>query len=121
MNNDIGEKLSAALGECQKEIEDAVTETLQETAKEALEVLKTNVKIPRKTGEYAEGFYMKKKTKGTNLAFLVRNKKYRIGHLLENPHKTRNKAKMSRAFPHWRDAQKVADTLPERLKEALSK
>jgi len=49
----------------------------------------------------------------------VANKVYRVGHLLENGHLTRNGGR-TKAYPHWKHAQDIANTLPDKIREVLN-
>ena len=54
---------------------------------------------------------------------MIYNKKHQITHLLEEGHgapKDGSKREYrTRKFPHWRAAQKKAETLPERIRRRL--
>ncbi len=118
---DCVEEIMNALEECAAETEKTIKSVVDTAARQALEKMKSNKKIPKDTGDYARGFFLKKKSKGTYYGYVLKNKKYRIAHLLEDGHITRNKKTKSRAFPHWIDAQKIADELPDKITEALKK
>lgn len=115
--------IAKSLGEYAENIEEAIEKTIVEVGEESTENLKNNPNVPEQTGEYKDGFYTKNiykgrgKKKGSH-KIIVANKKYRLTHLLENGHATRNGGR-TKVYPHWRDAQKVADTLPERIEEAI--
>lgn len=117
--------ITKSLEDYEEGVEERVEQTINEVAKDTLEDLKNNSIIPERSQDnnYKNSFFVKNiyKSRGREKGvckLVVTNKKYQIGHLLENGHATRN-GKRTKAFPHWVDAQKVADTLPERLKEAL--
>ncbi len=115
--------ITKSLEDYKEGVEEIIENVIHEVAEDTLEDLESNPIIPEQTGEYQKGFYLKNIYRGRGKGkgmhkIVVTNKKYQIGHLLENGHATRN-GKRTKAFPHWVDAQKVADTLPERLKEAL--
>ncbi len=119
----LADLIAKSLGEYAENIEEAIEKTIVEVGEEAVENLKNNPNVPEQTGGYKEGFYTKNiykgrgKTKGFH-KIVVANKKYRLTHLLEYGHATRNGGR-TKAYPHWRDAQKVADTLPDRMEEAI--
>ena len=115
--------ITKSLEDYKEGVEEIIENVIHEVAEDTLEDLESNPNVPEQTGDYHKGFYLKNIYKGRGKKkgkhkIVVANKKYQIGHLLENGHATRN-GKRTKAFPHWVDAQKVADTLPERLKEAL--
>ena len=125
--DDLARLIAKELEDYSEEIEEIVKETIEEVAKDALNSLKNDpvVKSLDGTGKYAKSFYIKNqyKTRGKNKGFhklVVHNKKYRIGHLLEYGHAKQNGGR-TRAYPHWDKAQKIADTLDERIKEAIEK
>lgn len=72
------------------EFDDTVNEVLgtaaDDTAKEAVEKLQNT--SPRRTGEYASGWRVKKLARGY---VVVHNTHYQLTHLLENGHVIRNK------------------------------
>ena len=121
------------------EVAETTIDEIKNVTKEALGTLKTHSKIPigrgvygkknklkgKKYGHYKDGFYSKNtiKSVGKNkgyFAMTVANRKWQIGHLLERGHAKRGGGR-TREFPHWIDAQKVADTLPERLARRLGR
>jgi hypothetical protein len=119
--------IAKELEEYSVEIEEVLKQTIEAVAAEALDSLKHDPMIKRLdgTGEYAKSFYIKDqyKVRGKNKGFyklVIHNKKYRIAHLLEYGH-AKIKGGRTRAFPHWSNAQKIADTLEDRIKEAIEK
>lgn len=125
--DDLARLIAKELEDYSEEVEQVVKETIEAVSKEALNSLKNDpvIKSLDGTGEYAKSFYIKDeyKVRGRNKGFyklVIHNKKYRIGHLLEFGHAKIGGGR-TRAFPHWATAQKIADTLEERIKEAISK
>ena len=115
--------IAKTLEDYEEGVEESIEKVIQEVAEDTLEDLESNPIIPEQTGEYQKGFYLKNIYKGRGKEkgihkIVVANKKYQIGHLLENGHATRNGGR-TKAFPHWKDAQEIADTLPDRLKGVL--
>lgn len=125
--DELARAIAKELEDYSEEIEEIVKETIEEVAKEALNSLKNDstVKSLDGTGKYAKSFYINNqyKARGKNKGFyklVIHNKKYRIGHLLEYGHAKQNGGR-TRAFPHWDKAQRIADTLDSRIKEAIEK
>lgn len=101
-------------------VKDAVHATAEETATAISDA------APRrkgsKGGAYAEAItsgYPTKKGRNYTETVYVQSPHYRLAHLLERPHATRNGGRSS-AFPHWEPGQNgVADRLIKHIKEAL--
>ena len=101
-------------------VDDVLHKCTDEVAEEAYQNLRRNPKIPQRTGEYANGFYKEKLKRG--IGWKVSNEKYRISHLLEDGHKMPqgdHPRKNARKFPHYQDAQDIADTLADRVRKEL--
>lgn len=125
--DELARAIAKELEDYSEEIEEIVKETIEEVAKDALNSLKNDPVLDTLdgSGEYAKSFYIKNqyKTRGKNKGYhklVLHNKKYRIGHLLEHGHAKQTGGR-TRAYPHWDKAQKIADTLDERIKEAIEK
>ena len=125
--DDLARLIAKELEDYSEEIEEIVKETIEKVAKDALDSLKNDpvVKSLDGTGKYAKSFYINNqfKARGKNKGFyklVLHNKKYRLGHLLEYGHAKANGGR-TRSFPHWIKAQKIADTLENRIKEAIEK
>lgn len=123
---DLARMIAKELEEYAEGIEEILIETIDEVAAEALTSLRTDpvVKSLDGTGEYAKGFYSKAdvRVRGARKGFYrvtLHNHKYRIAHLLQYGHAKATGGR-TRAFPHWDKAQKIADTLEERIKEVIS-
>lgn len=102
-----------------EEVDNKMQKVIDEVTKEVLNNLENNPVIPKKTGEYSKSFYKRKLAQGKGYKRnLIASKKYQLTHLLENGHLTRSGTR-TRAFPHWKQAQEIADTLPDRLKEVI--
>lgn len=123
---DLARLIAEDLAEYSDEVDAKVESTVKEVATEALQAVKDSPDLKNVGGsKYKNGFYIvnEYKSRGINKGsykLRVANKEYQITHLLEYGHALRN-GKRARKFPHWINGQKVADTLPDRIKEAVEK
>ena len=102
------------------EIDEVMQFEIDDLSNEIKMDLSNDKNIPKRTGDYAKSFYVKKIAKGKGYKRnVVANKKYQLTHLLEFPHATRNGG-ITKAFPHWKYAQQKADTLPNRIERRLN-
>lgn len=113
-SNGLEINLSKFMSEYKKEFAESVETAMTETAKETVALLKET--SPKKTGDYAKGWTMKKNGKD----IVVYNKtRPSLTHLLENGHPLRNGGR-ARAFKHIEPAEKFAqETFEKKLKEKL--
>lgn len=119
---DFESALRLALEEERENVERISAEEIEKVATETVELLRNHPKIPQRTGKYKKSFTLKKisrKQSGTYYRVYAAGKQYRLTHLLEYGHATRNGGR-TKAFPHWKDAQEFVQKLPERLKRRLS-
>ena len=117
----LAEFVGEALEEYSNDVLQAINETLEETADEAVSELKTAGDFNDRTGKYRKGWAAK--TEGGTLGIqnqIVHNKKhYRLTHLLEYGHLTRN-GNRTRAFPHIASVEEsLGDKVEQRMKEKL--
>jgi hypothetical protein len=119
--------IAKELAEYSEEVEEVVEKTVRKVSKEALKAVweKANTYHPNLefTGEYITGFKIRQEYKARGRSkgwykLYVTNDKYQLGHLLEHGHALRSGGR-SRSFPHWVEGQKVADTLPDRIKAEI--
>ena len=116
-----------ALENYKEEVENALKDEIRHTAKEAKKCLVNHPNLQPgsgayRTGEYLKGFRIKTIAEGYGfLRLRLTNKKFRIGHLLEESHPAGPLRIMTRAFPHWRDAQEYANHMNERFLRRLEK
>lgn len=107
------------LAEYSEEVDSIMQKRIEKKSKEICNMLKTHPNIPVNTGEYKKGFKIKKAAQGTGYKRnIIYNKKGQITQLLERGHATRNGGR-TKAYPHWKDAQKMADELYEEMMKEL--
>lgn len=97
-----------------------VTEAVHSTAQETADIIAKAA--PKRDGKYAEsisaGFPNRKGHKYTETVYSD-SPFYRLPHLLERPHATRNGGR-TRAFPHWETGENgVLERLITHIKEGL--
>lgn len=91
MSLDLASQLATALSNFNEDVQKEIESTLDEVADEAVEELKTN--SPRKTGDYAVDWAVKKDKK--NKRVIYQPNEYRLAHLLEFGHAKRNGGRVS--------------------------
>jgi hypothetical protein len=77
------------LDDYSKDVKEATNKAIEKTSKESVRKLKNT--SPKKSGEYAKGWKLKKDRGRDGIATVtVHNKIYQLTHLLENGHVVRN-------------------------------
>ena len=117
--DDLAHIIAEELESYTEEVDGVMQDEIDALSKEVVKNLKNNPIIPEETGKYKKSFYLKKEAQGRGYKRnRIANRDYQKTHLLEDGHLTSN-GKRTRAFPHWKEAQELADTLPERLEKKL--
>lgn len=118
-SEDMQRAVISALQEYSQEIDDIMQDEIETLAKEIVKTMKSDDDIPVRTGKYKRSFFMKKIASGKGFKRVaVANRVSQLTHLLEHGHLVNGIR--TRAYPHWEKAQKMADTLPERLERRIS-
>lgn len=77
------------LDDYSKDVKEATNKAIEKTSKESVQKLKNT--SPKKSGDYAKGWKVKKERGRDGIATVtVHNKLYQLTHLLENGHVVRN-------------------------------
>jgi len=117
----LGQALAQDLANYTKEADEAVQKTIKEVADEALQAVEDSPSIQHMSG-YKKRFYVKNLLSAGsdrwNHRAVIASRDYWLTHLLEKGHAAPGGGR-TRAFPHWKNGQKIADTLPERITEAI--
>ena len=141
-STDIKKWIEDILTDYSGEVNEVLDEEITKVAKEAQDNLLHNFNIPERTGKYRKSF---KRVRENRRGYVSKWRLYseigRLTHLLEKGHdivrysggdknaslKKRRKSAVrktygrTKAYPHWADAQKIVDALPDRITEALKK
>ena len=119
------DEIMKQLKEYTNEVDEAMKEEIDAVAKDALDAVSSaaNQKI-KGTGKYRRGFRKKLVADGMGYKRVrISNKKYQLTHLLEYGHGKKDAPLplVAQPRPHWEEGQKIAETLPERVKKRLEK
>lgn len=115
----LAKEITKALESYADDISEAVEEVANEVGKEAVDEIKQT--SPKKRGNYAKGWRLKKDKLGKGKYFVkIHNKTdYQLTHLLEFGHATKN-GKRTKAIPHIRPAeQKYSKKYEQELKRKI--
>lgn len=116
----LNDELKNILEDYSDEIIKISNEAIDETAKEAIEELKSSGDFKDKRGKYRKGWKVKSGSSFLGVkGAIIHNKEYQLTHLLEYGHLTRN-GKRTRAFPHISKVEeKLGEKLERKIKEKL--
>jgi hypothetical protein len=125
---ELSDALKQIIADYAVEVDMALAEATEEVINETLDTLKTSGKYQNRRGRYRNSFDYKKSgdvIKGghwsmndatvSNKFIIYSDGEYRLTHLLENGHLTRDGTTRTRPFPHWNTAQLQAEERFEAL------
>ena len=119
--DDLAKLIAHEMEQYSEDVDDIMQKEIDKISKEIVNDLKNNPIIPEKTGDYKKKFYAKKLGQGKGYKrVLIANRKAWLTHLLEHGHAIKTGGR-TKEYPHWKNAQEKADTLVDRLKEAIKK
>lgn len=106
--NDLAATIAGYLDEFKQTTDENILEACKETRDSVLPELKAN--SPKNTGKYAKAWYSTIEKFGSRTEIILRNRQYRLVHLLEFGHAKRNGGR-TKPQPHVEPAQTHADDL----------
>lgn len=77
------------MDEYKQDVQDAANRAVDDVSKESVKKLKNT--SPKKSGDYAKGWTVKKSRGASISEAIIHNKQYQLTHLLENGHRIVNK------------------------------
>lgn len=119
---DLESAVSQALREYGEDVANSLDAPVEQVAKDTVQTLKTTGDYDDLTGDYRKSFAYSVENgyRGVTATVFSEAPDYRITHLLERPHLTRNGTSRTRGFPHWGPAaQKAENEAIARVKKAL--
>ena len=91
-------------------LEQDALDAIEETAKEVSEEGRANIKdvggYQDQSGKYRKGFGLEHERNYREAKSTLYNKEWRLTHLLEDGHMTRDGTTRTQAFPHWEQTER---------------
>lgn len=107
MAADISSQITEAMQQYSGIVSDTVETILKDIGREAGQRVKAT--SPRDTGAYRRGWKVSTERINGTVSVTVHNTKYRLTHLLEDGHKTKNGESIVRPQPHIRQVEEWAE------------
>lgn len=119
--DDLDAEIKRQLGAYSDEVKEELNNVIDEVTKEACNEVKSHITFNDKN--YSKNLSTKTISKTTNgkvNVVYVKAPYYRLTHLLEYGHATRNGGR-TKAFPHWKYGEELIEQdLPKKVEEVLS-
>lgn len=122
--SDLAKEIMKAVEEYTVETDRIVQKAVDKTANKVVKMLKVHPRIPVKTGAYKGSFKKKvtEKARGYKaVTVYASDHQWSLTHLLEKGHPMPGNQPDSKAYPHWIDAEEMAQTLYPEILEELKK
>ena len=138
--DDLTDAIQEAVTEYSEEVDNTMQDMIEKKAKEIHEFMKNHPNLAKLkgTGKYRKGFKLKEEARGRGYRrFRIKNTEHQLTHLLEDGHQNfvgktqpakntgkpqiHTKGGRAKAFPHWKDGQRMADELHDEMIKELSK
>jgi hypothetical protein len=104
-SNSLANEITKVLEMYSQNVKEEVNQATAEAANTAVKILKTTGDYDDYRGEYRKSFDITKTKKGNTTVF---SSEYRLTHLLEKGHMTRDGTSRTNAYPHWKPAEEKA-------------
>lgn len=114
-----------AITDYAESVENEMKKEVETTARTIRNMLLVHPRIPVKDGDYKRSFRTRRVADGPGYRRIkIYNLEWQLTHLLEKGHDIKRNGKVighAPEYPHWKDAQDIADKMSVRMKERLDK